>query len=106
MYPTAERERGMDEAFVVYMDEDAVAFTEDGRVSVIDAIRLVLDSGSAPAVWEKMKKEHPEILPHCKDHAFRAQGTVMVIDKEGWEKIWMLLPEYFFDTASARGRYF
>jgi hypothetical protein len=92
---------GMEEAFMVYMGGDPVAFTEDGRVSVIDAIGVVLDSGSAPAVWEKIRKEHPEILPHCRDHAFKDQGTVLVIDKDGWEKIWMLLPEYFFDAASA-----
>ena len=93
-------DKGMEEAFLVYMDESPVAFTEDGRVSVLDAIRMVLDSGSAPVLWEKMKKEHPEILHHCEDHTFREQGTVSVIDKEGWEKIWTLLPEYFFETAS------
>ena len=50
-----------------------------------------------------MKKEHPEILHHCEDHTFREQGTVSVIDKEGWEKIWMLLPEYFSDAAQMNG---
>ena len=91
----------MDEAFVVYLDEDPVTFTEDGRVSVLDAIRTVSDSGSAPHLWEKMKVDHPDILSHCEEYAFREQGTVSVIDKEGWEKIWMLLPEYVFDTISA-----
>ena len=89
----------MEEAFVVYMDEDPVTFTEDGRVSVIDAIRMVLDLGNAPDLWERMKTEHPGILDHCEDFPFREQGTVPVIDKEGWEKIWMLLPEYLFDLT-------
>lgn len=93
----------MEEAFWVYMDENPVAFTEDGRVAVLDAIRMVLDSDNAPVVWEKMKEEHPEILHHCKDHAFREQGTVSVIDKEGWEKIWMMLPEYFLFAVQAAG---
>ena len=59
----------MEEAFTVYMDENPLAFTEDGRVAVLDAIRMVLDSDSAPVVWEKMKEEHPEILRHCQDRA-------------------------------------
>jgi hypothetical protein len=41
-------EANMEEAFVVYMDEDPVIFTQDGRVSVVDAIRMVLDTGTAP----------------------------------------------------------
>ena len=91
----------MEEAFMVYMDDNPLAFTEDGRVAVLDAIRMVLDSDSAFAVWEKMKEEHPEILHHCQDRAFREHGTISVIDKEGWEKIWMILPEYFLYAAQA-----
>jgi hypothetical protein len=87
----------MEEAFVVYMDEDPVIFTEDGRVSVVDAIRMVLDSGSAPGVWERMQTDHPDLMAHCEDYSFRDQGTVPVIDKQGWEKIWLLLPQYLFD---------
>jgi hypothetical protein len=94
-------EEGMEKAIVVYMDEDPLIFTEDGRVSVLDAIRLVLDSGSASALWERMKSENPDILNHCEEYAFREEGTVSVIDKEGWEKIWMLLPEYLFDRPLA-----
>jgi hypothetical protein len=93
----------MEDAFVVYMDEDSVAFTEDGRVSVLDAIGMVIDSGSATVIWEQMKKDHPDILDHCQEHAFREQGTVSVIDKEGWEKIWIILSQYFFDASPARG---
>lgn len=89
----------MQEAFVVYMDEDPVTFTEDGRVSVLDAIQMLLGSGSALDLWEKMKSEHPDILTHCEDFPFRGQGTVAVIDKDGWEKIWMLLPEYLFEMT-------
>jgi len=87
----------MEEAFVVYMDEDPVIFTQDGRVSVVDAIRMVLDTGTAPDLWARMKAEHPDILDHCEEFAFREQGTVSVIDQLGWEKIWMLLPEYLFE---------
>jgi hypothetical protein len=94
-------EESMEEALVIYMDEEPVAFTEDGRVSVLDAIRMVLDSGSAADLWERMKIEHPDILNHCEECAFRDQGRVSVIDKEGWEKIWMLLPHYLFDRTLA-----
>jgi hypothetical protein len=87
----------MEEAIVVYMDDDPITFTQDGRVSVLDAIRMVMNSEGAQAVWERLKREHPDILDHCEDFFFREQGTVSVIDKDGWEKIWMLLPEYFFE---------
>jgi len=89
----------MEETFVVYMDEDPLTFTEDGRVSVLDAIRMVLDSGSVLDLWERMKSEHPDLLDHCENFPFREQGTVAVIDKDGWEKIWMLLPEYLLDLT-------
>lgn len=94
----------MEEAILVYMDNDPVAFTQDGRVSVLDAIRMVVNSENAQTVWEKLKKEHPDIVDHCEDFSFREQGTVSVIDKDGWEKIWMLLPEYLFDIYMTHGR--
>jgi hypothetical protein len=91
----------MEEAIAVFMDEDCLNFTEDGRVSVVDALSLVLDSDSAPDLWEKMKAEHPDILAHCEERIFRDQGAVFVIDKEGWEKIWMLLSKHLFSMALA-----
>ena len=64
----------MKEAFVVYMDEDPVIFTEDGRVAVVDAIRMVLDSGSAPGVWDRMKTDHPDLMAHCEEYFFKGPG--------------------------------
>jgi len=89
----------MEEAIVVYMDDKPVAFTQDGRVSVLDAIRMVMDSGSAQTVWERLKREHPDILDYCESFSFREWGSVSVTDKEGWDKIWMLLPEYLSKTV-------
>jgi hypothetical protein len=89
----------MEEAIVVYMDEAPVTFTQDGRVSVLDAIRMVMDSGNAGPVWEKIKTDHPDILAHCEHYSFREQGTVSVIDKDGWDRIWMLLPEYLSNSV-------
>jgi hypothetical protein len=91
----------MEKAIVVYLNEDPVIFTEDGRVSVLDAIRLVLEVGSPYTVWERLKSENPDILDHCEEYAFKEEGKVPVIDKEGWEKIWMLLPGYLLDMPAA-----
>jgi hypothetical protein len=105
-YPRIEpapEDKGMEDAFIVYMDEDPLSFTNDGSVSVLDAIGMLMDTGSAAAVWERMKTEHPEVLDHCREHAFEDQGTVTVTSKDGWEIIWMILAGYFFDMSLDRG---
>jgi len=84
----------MDRALILSLDKDRIRFTPDGKVSVIDAIHAVCSANNSQAIWENLKKEHPEILVHCKSHSFSSEEPVPVVDSEGWEKIWMLLPGY------------
>jgi hypothetical protein len=65
-------------------------------VSVIDAITAVAGSDESPAIWENIKSDHPQILEHCQRHAFQGSQSIAVIDSEGWEKIWEVLPDYIF----------
>jgi len=88
----------MKKAVVLNLVEGPVRFTHDGRVSVLDAIRAVGLADDSDAIWKKLKKEHPEILPHCKNESVGKDGSVMVVNSKGWEMIWLLLPEYLLDA--------
>lgn len=84
----------MGRAVMVNLDSMPLRFTPDGKVSVIDAIRAVSDSKCPTAIWEHLKEDYPEILIYCKDYTFYKETPVPVIDSKGWEKVWMLLPDY------------
>jgi hypothetical protein len=84
----------MEQTVTVSLDSVALRFTPDGKVSVIDAIRAVSSSNHPQAIWEKLKAEHPEILLYCEDYSFQEEGPIPVIDSRGWERVWMLLPDY------------
>jgi hypothetical protein len=86
--------------FIVNLDSIPLRFTPDGRVSVVDAIRAVSDANCPTSIWEHLKDAHPEILSHCEDYTFKGKETVAVIDSEGWEKVWLLLPHYLADPNS------
>ena len=82
---------------IVELDDIPLMFTPEGKVSVVDAIKAVSNSDSSHAIWEKLKEAHPEILSHCEDYSFQGKGSVAVIDSKGWEKVWLLLPDYLAD---------
>ena len=84
----------MERAVIVDLDDIPLRFTPDGKVSVVDAIRAVSASDCPTALWEKLKVVHPEILMHCEDYSFQGEGPITVIDSKGWEKVWLLLPDY------------
>ena len=86
----------MEEALTIMMDDDPVRFTEDGKVSVIDAIKAITDSDQPHEIWEKLKRDNPELLDYCESHSEVESGDVAFIDHEGWEKIWLLMTEYLF----------
>ena len=90
----------MNQALILNLDNEPVRFTPDGKVSVLDAIRAVSNSNHPLSLWENLKKEHPEILLHCEDYSFQKEGPAPVVDSEGWQRIWILLPDYFSDPTS------
>jgi hypothetical protein len=79
---------------IIDLDNVAVRFTSEGKISVIDAIRAVSSSKYPWTVWEGLKIKHPEILDHCEDYAFPTEDTVPVVDSEGLQMILMVLLEY------------
>ena len=83
----------MEQTLTVMLDNEPLRFTPDGRVSVIDAIKVASESERPDVLWDRMKERYPEILLHCEDYRFHKEETVLVIDSEGWGKIWVLLFE-------------
>jgi hypothetical protein len=89
----------MEKDVIMDLDNIAVRFTPEGKVSVIDAIRAVSSSEHPWVVWESLKKGHPEILDHCEEHSFTTEVSVPVVNSEGWEKICRVLLEYLPDIC-------
>jgi len=87
----------MEQALIVNLNSVALRFTPDGRVAVVDAIQAVSNSDSPYSIWENLKAEHPEILIYCEDYSFQGESPVSVINSKGWERVWILLPDYLSD---------
>ncbi|RPI79549.1 MAG: hypothetical protein EHM45_02510 [Desulfobacteraceae bacterium] len=84
----------MEQTTTIHFDDEPVRFTPDGKVAVLDAIRMLYCVEESQTIWERMKTEYPDILNHCEDYSFNSEGAAAVIDKEGWNKIWTILPQY------------
>jgi hypothetical protein len=91
----------MEPSLIIDLGHESVRFTPDGRVFVLDAIELMCACGRSHDIWERMKTEHPDILQYCEDYGTQQGESVSVTAKEGWEKIWLLLPRYLFDPNFA-----
>jgi predicted HAD superfamily phosphohydrolase len=90
----------MEKDVIMDLDNVAVRFTPEDKISVIDAIRAVGGSEHAWTVWEKLKMEQPEVLDHCEDYSFQMQDPVPVVNSEGWDKISSVLFGYLSDPCS------
>jgi hypothetical protein len=91
----------MERMLTVNMEDGAVRFTPDGRMSVLDAIRALTLSERPEKIWKDLKKEHPELLDHCEDHHDLHEGLLTVVDGEGWEIMWGLLIAYVIRSGEA-----
>jgi len=92
----------MEQPLIVNLDSVPLRFTPDGKVSVVDAIRAVSNSNRPHSIWESLKAEHPEVLMHCEDYSFQGEDPVPVLDSKGWERVWMLLPDFLSDPNVTR----
>ena len=84
----------MQQTLTITLDNDSVRFTPDGKVSVVDAIKVVTGSDNPGAIWENLKTEHPDLLTYCQEHSFQSEGAVPIVGSDGWERIWMVLLDY------------
>ena len=83
----------MEQTFVVQLEDDPVRFTQEGKVVVVDAIKALTQSENPEVLWNALKRKKPEILDHCVNHSFEEGQCLMVVDKEGWEMLWVLLTD-------------
>ena len=83
------------------VDDFAVKFTPDGKVSVLDAIETLMASGEAPRIWNLLVQEQPEIANLCEHYNFHKSRPECVVDSEGWEQIEDLLLNYMLDHDTA-----
>lgn len=88
----------MNEDISLDIGDDPVKFTAEGKVSVLDAIRAVSGSGNPRDIWDRMKEDYGDILDHCESYEFAQNDPTTVINSQGWERIWDLLPEYIFES--------
>lgn len=81
----------MENDVIINLDDMAVQFTPEGKVSVIDAIRAAGGFEHPGVVWKNLKNEHPEVLDYCENYSFQGKNSVPVVNSEGWYKIYSAL---------------
>ena len=86
----------MDTPIKVDVENDSVRFTSDGKVFVKDAIRLMISVDESDAIWDSLKKDHPDILACCENYRIHNGETMPVVDIEGLDRILNVLPGYLF----------
>lgn len=86
----------MSEAIELTLGDDSFRFTSDGMIFVDDLIKALVSTQdeNTAAVWTKMKEDHPGILDHCGSYATADGKLVQIIDIEGFDKIFQMLPDY------------
>ena len=89
----------MEQTLVVQFDDDPIRFTPEGKVFVLDAMKAVIQSEHPKDIWECLNKKNPKILAHCENRRFQRGQRLLVIDKEGWEMLWILLIDHLTNAA-------
>jgi hypothetical protein len=82
------------------LDGDRIRFTPDGRVVVTDVIEMLGAGQPAEQTWQRLKRRHPELLSHCSDYRFPEAGRLQVANREGFERIEMLLMDLLLENAA------
>jgi len=85
--------------YTIQLDGNAVRFTPDGEVAVVDAIQALSGSDRAGSIWQDIRKADPKIDLHCRDYPFWKNVSTEVADNEGWEQIEEALINYIVDKG-------
>lgn len=78
------------------LGNDSVRFTSDGWVFIEDAIKALTGEQKyeSTSVWNRVKKDHPDILTHCGSFITKEGKTIQTVDIDGMDKIYLILLEY------------
>lgn len=82
------------------LEGDAIRFTPNGKIAVLDAIGAMGDVELPDRVWEDLKRDNPRINGMCEEYAFPNDDAVPVADWDSWEIIQTLLFDYMIDAKS------
>lgn len=81
------------------LDGVMINSTADSKVAVMDAIYAVTGLNCPRTLWERLTFDHPEVLDNCETHSFQDGKKRLVVDAEGWEKIFIFLSEYLSEFS-------
>ena len=87
----------MNKNFTLNLDGENVRFTEDGKISVIDAIAVLSEDDCPDCIWDKLIQENPQLGTALEKYAFKDGEFVIVTDGESWERIEILLLDYLIN---------
>lgn len=79
------------------IEGENVRFTEDGKISVIDAIAVLSEDDCPACIWEKLMQENPQLATALEEYSFKDGESVIVADSESWEIIEILLLDYLIN---------
>lgn len=91
----------MEDHVTLQLEDDAVRFTPDGRIAVVDAIGALTQAGCPVCIWEDLKRDNPQLEELYGDYTFPEQDNVPVADSQSWVIIQTLLLDHLIDSGSA-----
>ena len=87
----------MSKSITLNMDGENVRFTDDGKISVIDAIAVLSEDDCPACIWDKLIQENPQLVTALEEYSFEDGESVIVTDSESWEIIEILLLDYLIN---------
>jgi hypothetical protein len=88
----------MNDHLTLKLEGDAVRFTPNGRIAVIDAIGALCEEEHPDTVWEALKRRRPQVATLCEPYTFAGGGPVPVADGAAWMTIQTLLLDHIIDA--------
>lgn len=98
--PQAGGEFIVEEIVTLQLEEDAVRFTPDGRIAVVDAIGALSQSDCPKCLWENLKRHNPELHELYGHYSFPEEDEVAVADSQSWVIIQTRLLDHLIEAES------
>ena len=84
----------MPQSMELFLDNEPVRFTPEGRMFVLDAIAAVTQTNSTAEVWSDFKQQKPEVNQYVDTLSGDAGDKEPVCGSDGWDAIQDLLFDY------------
>jgi hypothetical protein len=90
----------MNRPVTLFIDDDTVRFTPDGKVAVVDAIGALSENDCPQCLWTDLKRRHPGIKRWCRDYHFTEGEKVTVAGSRDWMRIQELLLDHLLEQEN------